>query len=297
RPCRFRVNRPVGRSLDIDCWFLILCYCHPALLLELYQDVAPFYRLLRDNPMVWKHSRINCFGHALPQPPSDLSEFQYARLRHGTGCMSCGRSASRKTYWAFLRRWCKACFQSKTIPQEETVPFFRDQNGQDLFYLQSCLDFAYIDSWGNYAGVAPYFAQSWSSVQRPHKIVYLRRDVQAIVEEYAQRSRENPAPWPADAGSWATTKSDAAARRRRFAHDMERWEVTCRTEKRQDNSCRKAQRREYFVNMALQLSPPITLQEMEKCPSFLRAIAIPREPKNSSWMQLRPKLELEVEQL
>jgi hypothetical protein len=39
------------------------------------------------------------------------------------------------------------------------------------------------------------------------------------------------------------------------------------------------------------------LKEMEACPSYRRAVAIPKEPNNTSWQQLKPKLEKEAAEL
>jgi hypothetical protein len=36
---------------------------------------------------------------------------------------------------------------------------------------------------------------------------------------------------------------------------------------------------------------------MESCASYRRAVAIPKEPNNTSWLQLKPKLEKEAAEL
>jgi len=242
--------------------------------------------------MLWKHSRNYYYGNGMPDPPSCLSEFQFAHLRHGHGCMSCETPHSRKTYWAFLRRWCKTCLQSKTIKEHDAVVLLRDANGEDISYLHDCLPAGIFDSWGNFVGVGPATTHSL-------KTVYLLSDVQKLIADYLELKAQNndPETWPTELHAWHAPRMADAAERKAFAHKMEAWEESTRNERSYDYAAKKMARKTYFQEKAGQLNPPITPSEMECCPSYRRAIAIPKDPNTVSWQQLRPKLEKEAAEL
>ena len=288
-PPKFRRGKAVGKSIDLDTWFTILSFSDPAQLLEMRTKIASCYRFLRDNPMLWKHSR-NYYHHGtLPDPPvAELTEFQYAHLRHGHGCMGCGTPSTRKTYWAFLRRWCKNCLQARVIKEQDVGGLLKDSKGEDLSFLQKCLPSGIFDSWGNFTGVGPATSHSL-------KTVYLKADVLLLVAEYERESSANRDNWLTEGRNWIAKKQEMVEERRRFAEAMQAWEDSTRQTKSFDYSQRKAQRKRYFVEKALHLS--ITLREMECCPAYRRAIAIPKEPNMTSWLQLKPKLEKEVRDL
>jgi hypothetical protein len=289
KPTRLRKAKPKSKGVDLDCWFTILSFSDPAQLLEMRQKIVSCYRFLRDNPMLWKHSRNYYYGSDMPDPPNELTEFQYAHLRHGHGCMSCHAPNTRKTYWAFLRRWCKTCLQSKTVKEHDAMVLLRDANGEDISYLHKCLPSGIFDSWGNFVGVGPATTHSL-------KTVYLLSDVQRFVAEYINLKalNEDPAAWLDEVRAWHAPKVETVLERKAFAHRMEGWEETTRSERTYDYQARKAARKVFFEKQAAQLTPPITVREMECCPSYRRAIAIPKEPNNTSWLQLKPKLEKEA---
>ncbi|CAO2658709.1 Nn.00g064320.m01.CDS01 [Neocucurbitaria sp. VM-36] len=286
KPTRLRKGKMLSKGVDLDCWFTILSFSDPAQLLEMRSKIASCYRFLRDNPMLWKHSRNYYYGSNMPDPPSQLTEFQYAHLRHGHGCMSCHAPNTRKTYWAFLRRWCKTCLQSKTLKEQDAMVLLRNAGGEDISYLHKALPSGIFDSWGNFVGVGPASTHSL-------KTIYLLSDVQKLIAEYTQERQRNPDEHD-ELRVWHATKVDLVEERKAFAKKMELWEETTRTTKSFDYQAKKSARKAYFEHKALQLNPPISLREMEGCPSYRRAIAIPKEPNNTSWLQLKPKLEKEA---
>lgn len=293
KPTRLRKGKTLSKGVDLDCWFTILSFSDPAQLLEMREKIASCYRFLRDNPMLWKHARNYYYGKDMPDPPSELTEFQYAHLRHGHGCMSCGAKNTRKTYWAFLRRWCKTCLQSKTLREHDALALLRGENGEDISLIKSCLPSGIFDSWGNFVGVGPATTHSL-------KTVYSLPDVQNLVDEYRTEARMRSAD-QAEMRTWYSTwhadKIKVIEERTAFSKKMELWEETTRSTKTFDYLARKAARKLYFEQKAKQLTPPITLRQMEACPSYRRAIAIPKEPNITSWNQLRPKLEKEAAEL
>lgn len=292
KPTRLRKNKAVAIGVDLDCWFTILRFSDPAQLLEMRHKLASCYRFLNNNPMLWKHARNYYYGNDMPDPPSELTEFQYAHLRHGHGCMSCKAPNTRKTYWAFLRRWCKTCLQSKTVKEHDAMSMFRDANGEDISYLHDCLPAGIFDSWGNFVGVGPATTHSL-------KTVYLLSDVRRFVAEYNELKAKNEdiTAWPTEVRAWHAPKMAVMDERKAFAHKMETWEEATRSERTYDYQAKKQARKAYFQEKAAQLHPPITAREMEHCPSYRRAIAIPKDPNSTSWQQLKPKLEKEAAEL
>ena len=290
KPTRFRRGAILQKGIDLDSWFTILRFSDPAQLLEMRTKIASCYRFLRDNPTLWKHSRSYHYGDDLPDPPSELTEFQYAHLRHGLGCMSCGIPSTRKTYWAFLRRWCKNCLQAKTIKEQNAMTYFKDENGEDISFLQKCLPSGTYDSWGNFHGVGPAHTHAL-------KTVYLLADVQELVADFKRDSKEDPATWHTEMRTWMADRTKIVEERRAFARKIELWEEMTRSSKSFDHQGKKDARRRFFIEKAKKLDPPITLREMMDCPSYKRAIAIPKEPSMASWLQLQPKLTKEAADL
>jgi hypothetical protein len=292
KPPRPRKTKVPTKGVDLDCWFTILSFSDPAQLLVMRRGIPSCYYFLRDNPTLWKHSRNYHYGRNLPEPSSELTEFQYADLRHDHGCMSCRAPNTRKTYWAFLRRWCKACLQSKTLRENDAMVLLRGADGEDLFFLHKCLPSGIFDSWGNFVGVGP-------ATTHALKTVYLLSDVQKLVAEYTilKVRNEDPASWSAELHAWYEPKVELVEERQAFAHKMEGWEESMRNERTYDYSAKKAARKRYFQNKASELCPAISMREMECCPSYRRAIAIPKDPNNTSWLQLKPKLEKEAADL
>ncbi|KAF2018176.1 hypothetical protein BU24DRAFT_421185 [Aaosphaeria arxii CBS 175.79] len=292
KPTKFRRGRTLSKRIDLDSWFTILSFSDPAQLLEMRTKIASCYRFLRDNPTLWKHSRSYYYGDSLPNPPAELTEFQYAHLRHGHGCMSCGTPSTRKTYWAFLRRWCKPCLQKKTLREHEAVALFKGMHNEEIPHVLRALGSGVIDSWCNFVGVGP--AQTHSL-----KNIYLAADVHKLVADMAQGARENRATWHAELRTFLMQKQRVIEARREFAKKMETWEDNTRASKAFNYQGKKEARKTYFVDKAsrLDLDPPTTLREMEQCPAFRRSIAIPKEPNMTSWLALLPKLEKEVAEL
>jgi hypothetical protein len=162
----------------------------------------------------------------------------------------------------------------------------------DISFLHKCLPSGIFDSWGNFVGVGP-------ATTHALKTVYLSSDVQKLISDYINLKAQNtdPATWNAEVAAWYEPKVALVEERRAFAHKMEGWEELMRNERTYDYSAKKAARKKYFQAKASELNPAISVHEMECCPSYRRAIAIPKDPNNTSWLQLRPKLEKEAAEL
>jgi hypothetical protein len=294
KPPRIRKVKLPSRGVDLDCWFIILSFSDPAQLLVMRSKLPSCYYFLRDNPMLWKHSRNYHYGSDLPEPPSELTEYQYANLRHDHGCMGCKAPNTRKTYWAFLRRWCKTCLGSKTQKEHDAIPTLQAAHGEESLMLQKCLPSGIFDSWGNFVGVGP-------ATTHALKTVYLTKEVEALCAEYsalkAKAANQDPHEWAAEVAAWYKAKTELVEERKTFAHKMEAWEEIMRNDRSCEYTAKKNARKTFFQKNASEMSSPVSVREMECCPSYKRAIAIPKDPNNTSWLQLKPKLEKEVADL
>lgn len=286
-PTKFRRGTVLKVQVDVDSWFTILRFSDPAQLLEMRTKIASCYRFLKNNPMLWKHSRDFYYDGTLPDPHSELTEFQYADLRHGHGCMSCHTKATRKTYWAFLRRWCKTCLQSKIKKESEAFEMLKEAGEEHILDLFKCLPVAIFDSWDNYVGVGP-------GNTHPQKNVYLEWDVQQLLVEYKRARAADADQWQTERRAWMDRKQKMIQERRDFARKMELWEEHARQSKSSDFHEKKSARKKYFQGKAAELSPPISEKELQLCPSYRRAIVIPKMPNMLSWSQLKPKVEREA---
>ncbi len=292
KPTRLRKGKTLSKAVDLDCWFTILSFSDPAQLLEMRSKIALCYRFLRDFPMLWNHSRTYYYGADMPDPPSQLTEFQYAHLRHGHGCMSCWCAQHTQNLLGFPAAVrCKTCLELKTMKEQDAMTLLRNATGnsEDFLFLHHALPSGIFDSWGNFVGVGPASTHSL-------KTIYLLSDVENLVAEYTRERQQNPSN-QAEFQAWHKKKVDLIEERKMFAKKMELWEETTRTNKSFDYQTRKAARKMFFELKASQLNPPISLREMEACPSYRRAVAIPKEPNNTSWLQLKPKLEKEAANL
>ena len=122
-PMRFQKNHPVKAAVNVDIWENILSFCPPDFLLKARTVSSTFRSVLKDDSPIWKISRVKHFGSDMPDPPSGLSEPQYADLLTGTGCQNrgCISKKTRKTYWAFQRRLCLDCFHQAFLPVSVSI--------------------------------------------------------------------------------------------------------------------------------------------------------------------------------
>lgn len=115
---RLRVSHPVKAFLPPEIWKLILEQSSPALLLRARALSRSFYNVLTygSEQSTWTAARKLTYGDHHPDPPTGVDEIQYADLLEGHGCQSCKNVKTRKTYWAFLRRWCESCLNDRVVP-------------------------------------------------------------------------------------------------------------------------------------------------------------------------------------
>ena len=113
-PTRLRKNKPVAADVHMDIWELILPYC-PLRFLFTARNVSKLFRERLAYSSLWKKCRIRNYGTEMPDALSGMKEWDYANLLEGLGCMGCTNKKTRKTYWAFQKRWCAKCLEKNTI--------------------------------------------------------------------------------------------------------------------------------------------------------------------------------------
>ena len=115
---RLRISKPVKAFLPPELWKLVFEQSSPALLLRARILNRNFYYGLTNGSeqSTWVTARKLTYGSDHPDPPAGVDEIQYADLLEGQGCQGCKNTKTRKTYWAFLRRWCESCLNHNVIP-------------------------------------------------------------------------------------------------------------------------------------------------------------------------------------
>lgn len=164
----------------------------------------------------------------------------------------------------------------------------KDKNGNKIASLRSCIPSATIDSWGNFVGAGP-------AMFPHHKTVFLRSDVDSILHEYESNLDPDSADWEEQLEKFNHEKSEYVEERQEFAKKLQDWEESVRQTKKATNQTNKEARRAYFIEKAASLYPPMPKDILERCPSYKRSVAIPKEPNMTAWVQLKPKVEAERE--
>jgi hypothetical protein len=181
---------------------------------------------------------------------------------------------------------CKACLTSQVVKEYEAMALLKGPNDEDISFIRAGLPTGIFDSWGNFVGVGPASTHAL-------KTIYLRSDVQKLAADYNKESQERASMSDETASwfpAWHAAKVKAVEERQVFAKKMEQWEEMQRSSKTTDYNAKKSRRKVFFKEKASQLTPSISVKELEACPSYKRAIVIPKEPNNTSWDLLKPKL-------
>lgn len=182
---------------------------------------------------------------------------------------------------------CKDCLTNQVVKEYEAMALLKGPDGEDISFIRAALPSGIFDSWGNFVGVGPASTHAL-------KTIYLRSDVEKLAAEYnrekqQQQSSDTSEP-PTWIATWLAAKATKIEERQAFAKKMEQWEEMQRTARTAEYSSKKSRRKAYFKEKAAQLTPPIGIKELEACPSYKRAVTIPKDPNNTSWDLLKPKI-------
>ncbi|KAK7607184.1 hypothetical protein BKA81DRAFT_359109 [Phyllosticta paracitricarpa] len=290
-PTRIRKDRRVHTPVYQDVWKRIFELSDPAMLFT-YEKVSSEFLQALGYSHIWRHAMRHHFGPNLPPTPSGITDRQYADLLSGQGCMSCREPKARKTYWAFLRRWCTKCFGEKIIKQDDCFAY--NQKFPGMLETIPC---ATVDSWNHYsyAGWGDDDGRSRTSGNQP---VYLKEDLSTTSKSYADfvidLGKRN-----LDADQVLEEQTEYIKERKAKLEALmdERYEID-KFEKKwiamraAKSSDLKTQRKEYIIRKAAQLDPPMTEDVLNLIPAYQDNIKINKEFKTEKfWKVLKTKLE------
>ncbi|KIY69919.1 hypothetical protein CYLTODRAFT_208875 [Cylindrobasidium torrendii FP15055 ss-10] len=176
---------------------------------------------------LWERARAQEF-QAVPKPPKDVSEIQWALFIYGTDCQKCGddRHASKgklnvTPIFSFGRRLCKNCFKSHLIRGPDHPTAFR----QNLPYANTCILEFLMPSDRTLTGLPAFSSPSWSGDVYVQTGYYWRPDITKMSRLVAEK-------FPAVYFSECTPSEDQeyvtwATTRRAEVQEAIRWSREC----------------------------------------------------------------------
>ena len=280
-PTRLRKDRPVRTGLPMDIWETILGFCTLEKLLKLRGLSGTFYSALKSES-TWKQARIHQFGSEQPDPPDGLSEMQYADLLVGVGChgTGCSEKCTRRTYWAFRRRWCEKCCVLNLVKGRHAKAEY-DKYDQ----ISKCVPYAMYDSWNHYQWAGHYEEPPpWAGAYGAQSRVYSKFDLQ----EFGRRLQKvSPI---SDDSTWFEDQEAANICYVDQLQRIEAWVELDRKQREKDRADMRDKRAEFFEERASRLHHPLESDALKRCPSYERSIHISKRPTEKSWRILQEKL-------
>ena len=164
-------------TLPTDVIAMILEVSSPQTLINARQVCRSFNILLTERPRIWTTARKSTFGEACPNPPLDLTEFQYATLTYADRCQErgCKNTKATSVCWAIQKRLCKKCF-NKRLCMDFQIDRLRDQYP---LIDDTILDFCYIKyTYAHYTYTGNTTRPEWAG-RMPIHIGY---DVKAVTQ-------------------------------------------------------------------------------------------------------------------
>jgi len=148
-----------------------------------------------------------------------------------------------------------------------------------------------VDSWGNYLGAGPAQSHSLRTIYRRRDVVKFFKELKEFRQQHSNLDLNDP-EFVAKVKAAADAREELVNKRREFAAKMEHFEEKQRTTKTFEHQRNKDARKAFFAEKAAaEFVPPMLTTELEGYDSYRRSIAIPKEPNQSTWNHLKPKLE------
>lgn len=293
----FSTRRPLKVQLPTDAWQLIFQRCELSFLLKA-RLVCRAFRDLLDREALWREARIGQFGDAIPERPLAITEFQYAKLLVGRGCQiaPCPRRDTRKVYWPFMLRMCEKCFNrivevpSLDWPEarsySEMYRALESQVRQTIpSQLPSLLSAARLRG-GRWAG--PRLLDSehpkWQQSSAAENSVVLTADYEALRLGFNEKVQDDPDHFVL----WATQKWEKTWEQMNTALILS--EMDLAEPSRQDSL--REERTSLFAEKALDLSPPMAFEVLEKFAAYHKALETPNPATIRSWETLKAKIDV-----
>ncbi|KAL8695447.1 MAG: hypothetical protein Q9218_000025 [Villophora microphyllina] len=304
-------KHPVQAGIHVDIWHCIILNSPLSFVFKI-KDVSKEIRdLLTDNPAVWRDVRRRTYGHDHPDPPTGITERQYADLLVGFGCQDkhCdGKSKARKVYWAFQRRWCTLCWKKNTIMVIPCASASSHPPLADLLQEDACEVFlakypeltkymttARVDGWNRYAGVAePDDINPLPSRGSAYKRAYLRTDLARITQtvETAERRKSvggsNP---PKALMSLIASMKEANGKDIPKLRAIETWADSWKKDALSRSGERKQTKSAFFTVQAQLMDPLLDRKTLEQMDCFRKAVSAPGGPTRRAWKSVEKKLQ------
>ncbi|KAI9794880.1 MAG: hypothetical protein M1816_003009 [Peltula sp. TS41687] len=287
-PTKLRKGKQVVADVPMDVWSMIFSYC-PAKFLAKARRVSKSFNQALQYESVWRKNRLQNYGPDLPEPFPGMREDEYANLLEGLGCMNCGAAKTRKTYWAWRKRWCIDCYEKNTIKHDAALGLVGDHHK----LLMLCVPYGVIDSWGHYEAAGFYE----NAVQRQghgHYKVYGKADITRLLEELEEMMKPdaNGATKSDDeVEQWYTDKEAIRDQTMEQSQKVEVWTEKKAREKLSKNAELKKDRDKFFRERVGSLDPPLDPEALEFIHIYKKAIEIAKPPSERAWKALVPKLE------
>ncbi|KAJ6547405.1 hypothetical protein B0H19DRAFT_266913 [Mycena capillaripes] len=144
-------------DLPMDVFYEILTHLAPEYLVNLVRMNRRFRSALKapESNFVSKAARQNVSGTPAPDPPSDMTEPEWANLLYTPekACFECGKTGTSNIDFAFRRRLCLACRKKHLL---------RTKHNQKSSFDSELLDLVpYTESGGYFGGLSANPVSYW----------------------------------------------------------------------------------------------------------------------------------------
>ena len=296
-PTILRTSNPVKTVINMDAWRCIFEFCPVDFLLNA-RKVCSGFREALSGPNIWQTARFNTLGPTHPACPPQLTEMQYADLLTGLGCQSrgCGNKKARKTYWAFERRWCESCLHQNVLDNEGADKLLASYAP----HYRHCVPQAVFDSWKHYQWVGtPQDMPSWARPQAftaPGYLVSALNTLKAEADAFTAPAADGTVKDQTEISAFFQTKRTANDKKVETLKAVEDWEKEEEKKRNEWHKVVKAQRADFYADMAAKMDEPIERAELEVMDCFKRAVNINRPATERSWKLLEDKIKKEKNQ-
>ena len=285
----FTTRYPVQNADDVhrDIWRQIFNFCDPKFLLEARSIDSVRHDILSHHQAIWRNSRLRHLGDDCPPCPTSLSEQQYVNLLIGRGCQirTCYNRNTSTVSWTFLGRLCMDCLLQRTIRPDGLEMDYRHPF-PDASYLWDALPMAHYTS--NRHGPPREVNEQgtdWAVSSRNNWLI-LKSDYDRLQSEYYEKQSQDITE--EDLKQWWQEKKNHTLRHMGEVLKISKW--IARTRWEQGGSI-TSDRRHFFKEKALRLTPPMSGEELECMAAFHKAMRSTNPPSNISWGILLEKIQ------
>lgn len=159
--------------------------------------------------------------------------------------------------------------------------------------ILQCIPHALFDSWGHYESAGNYDHTEWQrsghGQQKGYELAAITKQLHEV-EEFLSSGLDGKERTEEEIDAFYAPRIAANESLVKDIQTLEDWVEKYSREKIREAANQKADRENFYINLALSMSPPLQLTALERIPAYKRAITIPKAPSERSWQLLRPKL-------